>query len=407
MSEKTPILVNGKLVGLCRRVKLSQDTSLVKTLGSEYAHYVEEFEPIESEKEFFKEAKPSLPKHITLEQFEKIEAGDIVTIVDYLAVGHRYAVNLFHSLCCTEALAQRCAGKTFAVKERDYYGAVLSDNSLVAYEMIASVKKAFQFEVGTVYAGADGDFIQKQKDGSRIRTCEDGSIYLSSYLTEESDKWTVATNEQANQFKIKVLKYKIDNLKEGEVYFVDACNEWIIKFHCKNKYSIWVKEAYCFNYNWTGERYFKPEILELLFTSSIKALREATPEEVALLEQKAIEHQPMSKKVHRKPSTLVNELDTHIVAGKHYKSRTLSGTDLFYMVSSVDEANEEYFNFGVVYLDNDKFIYDGRPTQIDSQYGASAVPATDEEIRYYNAVVAKRDAWELLQKSKQKENESC
>lgn len=127
--------------------------------------------------------------------------------------------------------------------------------------------------------------------------------------------------------------------------------------------------------------------------------RKATAEEVAKLEA--------AEKEHGYVPPLVNKVGTVIEAGKYYKIKSSSTTEYICKVVEVYEGS--FLKAGLL------VELDGTPTDtntplataIDSMYGAYAVPATEEQIALYEAVLALRTAQQTFEEATQAVKEAA
>lgn len=108
-----------------------------------------------------------------------------------------------------------------------------------------------------------------------------------------------------------------------------------------------------------------------------------------------------AEKEHGYVPPLVNKVGTVIEAGKYYKIKSSSTTEYICKVVEVYEGS--FLKAGLL------VELDGTPTDIkaplttaiDSMYGAYAVPATDEQIALYEAVLALRTAQKTFEEAAQ------
>lgn len=127
--------------------------------------------------------------------------------------------------------------------------------------------------------------------------------------------------------------------------------------------------------------------------------RKANAEEVAKLEA--------AEKEHGYVPPLVNKVGTVIEAGKYYKIKSSSTTEYICKVVEVYEGS--FLKAGLlVELDGTPTDTKTPPTTtIDSMYGAYAVPATDEQIALYEAVLALRTAQQTFEEATQAVKEAA
>lgn len=144
--------------------------------------------------------------------------------------------------------------------------------------------------------------------------------------------------------------------------------------------------------------YFSDDLKECHYTLC-GTWRKATAEEVAKLEA--------AEKEHGYVPPLVNKVGTVIEAGKYYKIKSSSTTEYICKVVEVYEGS--FLKAGLlVELDGTPTDTKTPPTTtINSTYGAYAVPATDEQIALYEAVLALRTAQKTFEEATQAVKEAA
>lgn len=224
------------------------------------------------------------------------------------------------------------------------------------------------------------------------RIDNDGTVKAEA----EDDYWFYAAAMIAEVIPAEP-EFNCPELVAGQVYFIETGFKWVFRYFpagTNQRGDKWVGGSHTAINSISGRLYTSPYGL-IIDTK----WRKATAEETAKLEA--------AEKEHGYVPPLVNKVGTVIEAGKYYKIKSSSTTEYICKVVEVYEGS--FLKAGLL------VELDGTPTDtktppittIGSLYGRTAVPATDEQIALYEAVVTLRTAQKTFEDATQAVKEAA
>ncbi|MDT2783135.1 hypothetical protein P7G87_00340 [Enterococcus asini] len=355
-------------------------------------------EAVQEFNELFKQYVLENQQHITEEELAALEAGDKITLVDYLYEGHD-----FGAYCNEEMLPNAGKELTFSYHGGTGYAAACEGRWKYSHDMIASVKKAVKTITQDEFDSLEvGDKVTVRADLHTGLAVRNGVV---TSMTELAGKTVTVTGLCNGDVKVDgrpqywskemftaVIKQEKPKFAVGDIVTTDGVlgtADWDIA----RRVTAVNMETRKYEMEWADGVVAEIDS-PISFTEADACLTNYTgkvpTEETAKLEA--------AEKEHGYVPPLVNKVGTVIEAGKYYVLTGSSGTKRICKVYATQHKVGGFYKKPVlVDLEGSHAVsVDMEHTDLCSPYGKSAVPATKEQIALYDAAVALHEAKKAL-----------